>query len=361
MQRQALRRTTLAATLVLLLTAAGSAGAKPRAPLPVHNARYCEILELRGAIPDATVTVWNTIGLNNCPPALWDPLDAGELAKERGDTLVILNGPRHFLMDSAAGRVGGTHSFHGLRTRKVATIPIRRAADLARAPYAERRISRVNTWHWRKGRRVFLLLAPDGSNYVMQSYSQIVDPTLKIGQLRSIGRRLTLPPGWTYRSRVLSHSLTLRARGGATIVQDDLTNTYQRVPPYRKAPKPKRRAVHVTGMTKAVASPSSGTIEDKGTITGAPFGRGTVDLVVKFAGSQVTGTFRIDSTRGSAFGNVDMTYVISGGEITFTGTAEITGGTGTYWRMKGRDLRAYDHNTLDGQNGTLTLDGSATY
>jgi hypothetical protein len=114
-------------------------------------------------------------------------------------------------------------------------------------------------------------------------------------------------------------------------------------------------------MTRAVGSPAPGTIEDRGTVSGPPFRRGTVDLLAKFEGSEVTGTFEIDTARGSAHGAVSMTYIITGSEITFRGTADFTGGTGRYRGIRGRNLRAYDHNTLDGQNGTFTLHGFARY
>ena len=52
---------------------------------------------------------------------------------------------------------------------------------------------------------------------------------------------------------------------------------------------------------------------------------------------------------------------IPGNEITFNGTADFTGGKGRYRGIKGRDLKAYDHNTLDGQNGTIELKGFARY
>src|SRR5437763_1469975 len=125
---------------------AGLAALAPAAEAPaatvsgggLHDARYCEILELRGAPPNATVTIWNTIGLNTCPAKWWAGFDAAALARRRGDTLVVLNGPRHFLMDSATASTGRVRSFHGERLREVATIPTRSAADLVRAPYADR-------------------------------------------------------------------------------------------------------------------------------------------------------------------------------------------------------------------------------
>jgi hypothetical protein len=193
----------------------------------LHNARYCEVIELRGLAPDATATVWNTIGLNKCPPRKWDSLAAGPLAKQLGATLVVLNGPRHFLMDSASAVAGGIRDFDGLRAREVATIPIHSVADLVQTPYHNRIIARTNSWTWNRGRTVFELVAPGGHRYVMQSYSQIVDPKLTLAQLPSLGHRLHLPKGWRYETRRLRCRLVLRAKGKATITQDELQDTYQ--------------------------------------------------------------------------------------------------------------------------------------
>ena len=341
---------------VAALAAQGGAAAKP--PIEFHDARYCEFLVLTGEVPNARVTVFNTIGLNDCPQAKWDSIDANELAQELGAKAVIKNGPRHFLMDSATGNPGPVREFDGLRMRKVATIAIHSNEELVSRPYTERTITRRNTGTWEAGRRVYELLAPDGSNYVMQSYSQIRDPELTIGELRALGGRLQLPAGWSYRSRVLKRDLTLRARGSATIVQDDLTNTYQLVSRKRDG---ERHRTDLQGTTRMVDS-SEGVIHDQGTVAGEPFGDGTIDLFITFGdNSTATGTFTIAAKGGSAFGTVDMTYVIAGNEIDFTGTADFTGGTGKFRGVRGEDLPARDHNTLDGQNGTFEVEGFVEY
>ena len=56
-----------------------------------------------------------------------------------------------------------------------------------------------------------------------------------------------------------------------------------------------------------------------------------------------------------------MDYTISGSEITFRGTAEFTGGTKKFRGIRGHDLKAYDHNMLDGQSGSVKLRGFARY
>jgi hypothetical protein len=347
------------ACVILALVAGLIPASASASPPKLHNARYCEILEVRGSLPDVEVTVWNTIGLNRCPAARWEAIDAAALAAQRGDLLVIKNGPRHFLMDSATATLGREHTFGGIAMRKVATIPIHTAAELSQTPYTERTIERHNTWTWNGGRRVYELLAPDGSNYVMQSYAQIRDPDLKLADLRTLGDRLELPPGWSYRVRRLKRDLTLRANGSATVIQDDLQNTYQRLP--RRSAAPKQHAVELIGTTHTVDSPEPGTLEDQGTVSGRPFGDGTVDLLVHLGAGTATGSFRIDAAKGSVFGTVAMDFVISGSEITFNGTADFTGGTGRYRGIEAHGLKAFDHNTLDGQSGTFTLEGVAEY
>lgn len=358
------RRFVAAALLTAAVLASPATAAEPQPTLGgLHDARYCEILELRGALPRATVTVWNTIGLNKCPATWWDAFDAGALARERNASLVILNGPRFFLMDSVSAPAGAAiETVHGERLRRVATIPIRTAADLSQTPYTDRTIERSNVWRWKRGRTVFELVAPGGDVYVMQAYAQIKDPGLTLAQLPRLGRRLDLPDGWRYRSRRLRRDLVLRANGSATIIQDELQNTYQlaRVtkPSGRRAT---RHALRISGRTKTVASPAPGVVVDRGTVTGTPFGKGTIVLTGSLAGGRLEGAFRLTFKDGSVIGTTSMPFTITGNEIDFAGTSRITGGTGAYRGITSGALATRDHNTTDGQNGTLSVTGSARY
>ncbi|MEZ5062884.1 MAG: hypothetical protein R2700_15485 [Solirubrobacterales bacterium] len=58
------------------LLAAAPASAVRSHGLDMHNARYCEILEVKQLPPDGKVVVWNTIGLNDCPQEWWEGFDA---------------------------------------------------------------------------------------------------------------------------------------------------------------------------------------------------------------------------------------------------------------------------------------------
>ena len=357
-----MRRLLLAAaTALALLVPTAGATAATSSGTRLHDARYCEILEVRGSLPNVTATVWNTIGLNECPDADWRAFDATQLAQELGATAVVLNGPRHFLMDAASATTGEVRSFHGMKMRKVATIPIRTAGELVQTAYTDRTIARNNNWSWKKGRRVFELVAPGGDTYVMQSYSQIRDPNLTLAQLPKLGKRLKLPAGWRYRSRTLKRPLDLVARGKATVLQDELQNTYQLATTPRLPAKRTRHSVSIKGVTKTVASTAQGTVEDRGTLTGKPFGKGSIVLLGTLAQGKLTATFRLLFPDGSVLGTATAPFTIDGSGIDFVGTARFTGGTGAYRGITSGALPLHDHNTLDGQNGTLTVKGDAKY
>jgi hypothetical protein len=220
-----------------------SAGGDPAPGTPrvtrreqLHGARYGEVLLVRGRLNRIEATVYNTLGLNDCPDDLWRALDAEAIEKAHRARAAILNGPRYFLMDSIAIADPGGEivTFGELQMRPLATVRLS-LADLRggfdRRPYTERAIRRSTVYGYDQGREVYELVAPDGTSYVMQSFSLAVDPTLTEADLPALGARLQLPAGWDYRVRQLAREWSLRVDGEARVVQDDLENTYQRVEP----------------------------------------------------------------------------------------------------------------------------------
>lgn len=197
----------------------------------VRNARYGEIVVVTGGPFRFTGHVYNTLGLNDCPEALWKTLDPKRLKKELKARSVILNGPRYFLMDKISlVNPGNIASFEGLQARHLADVKISLLSVLrGRAkPYTENTVVRTTDYVFRKGRPIYELVAPDGTVYVMQSYSLIVDPTLKESELPGLAQKLKLPPGWQYRVRRPESDLVLKATGVAHVLQDNLQNSYQR-------------------------------------------------------------------------------------------------------------------------------------
>lgn len=199
----------------------------------IRNLRYCEVLPTYRDGDTLRTEVWNTMGLNDCPEDAWAALDAAALQAELGAVRVDLNGPRFWLMDRIEA-LGGTTaagkraSFGGIPMELRATLetPVG-AAQPGSKPYTETTVLRETRYVFAAGKPVFTLTAPDGRVYVMQTYARIVDPELDVADLPELGSRLQLPEGWRYEPATLDADLVLEVNGEATVVQDDLLNTYQ--------------------------------------------------------------------------------------------------------------------------------------
>lgn len=224
--RTALAMLTAALTALAVASAAGAAIKSAG----MRDTRYCEIFTVFLS-PDPIARINNSYGLNNCRQGWWESLDPAAVAGEAGADLVLLNGPRYWLMDRVSvADPGPVSTLGGKRMREVATIDLAQVGLAPPPPFTEVRIQRDTRFVFRADRRVFELTDPSGRRYVMQSYARMVDPGLRYRQLRGLGPEIGLPPGWAYRSRKPRRNLVLRARGRATIVQDGLRNTYQRIP-----------------------------------------------------------------------------------------------------------------------------------
>jgi hypothetical protein len=136
------------------------------------------------------------------------------------------------------------------------------------------------------------------------------------------------------------------------------------VAPTAAPAKPKLHPVDLTGATTVLngsilASPA----QYEGTISGTPFGTGTIELTVQLdlVYRTATGTFEIRNNKGTVSGTLDGTIVGLNRVIDFYGTAELTGGTRRYKRISGTGLEVHTRNTLDDPNGTIELSGFVTY
>ena len=194
----------------------------------LRGVRYGEFFAVKRRGFDLEGEVWNTFGVGDCPPEQWNALDTDAMKKRMSVDAVILNGPRFWTMDSVemTGLGQEVLEFGAIKVRKIATVrfPISRIMQ-GRPPYKETTIGRTTSFGFMAGKPVYELVAPD-KTYVMQSYSHTLDPSLTEADLPRLGQRLHVPSGWQYRARVLDEDLELRVHGKATILQDDLQNTY---------------------------------------------------------------------------------------------------------------------------------------
>jgi len=195
----------------------------------LRGLRYAEVLLVREEEGRFHAEIWNSMGLGDCPQQAWDALRATRIAAEHGAVIAILNGPRYWLMD-VIENVPNPHRairrFGDIEMSHVATLDL--GTELPDpAPYTTRTVLRDTVWEWSAGRTIHELIEPDGRVFAMQAYCVGVDPTQNEDNLAGLDGRLQLPAGWTFRTRKLDETLRLRAPDGvATIVQDELQNTY---------------------------------------------------------------------------------------------------------------------------------------
>ena len=195
----------------------------------MRGVRYGEVLAMFLRDTGLEAEVYGTQMLNDCPQEQWQTLDADAIAKEMGAVFAKLNGPRYWLLDGLGTKVAVVEpvfrDFNGITMRRIATINL--GADYAPGSYVERKINRGAVFFWDAGKKVYELVNPDGLAYVMQARCIGVDPTISEESLDTLGDKLSLPAGWSYRVRVLSEELVVDTTAHlATVLQDEFENSY---------------------------------------------------------------------------------------------------------------------------------------
>ena len=195
----------------------------------MRGVRYGEVLAMFLRDTGLEAEVYGTQMLNDCPQELWETLDADAIAKDMGAVFVKLNGPRYWLLDGLGSKVAVVDpvfkDFNGIQMRRIATILL--GADFAAGPYVVRNVNRGAVFFWDAGKTVYELVDPEGRALVMQARCVGVDPNMTEESLATLGNRLALPEGWSYRTRVLDAELVVDTSATlATVVQDEYENTY---------------------------------------------------------------------------------------------------------------------------------------
>jgi hypothetical protein len=205
----------------------------------LRGMRYCEIFLISGnpETESLSANFFNTTDLNNsadphdtCPESLWTKVNPDSLKEKYAALGVFKNGPRGWAMDWIELPSGSVRAFDGLKARWMGNVELPKGVDLSQkgsSAYKPTQVHRKSSMTFLKGAPVFMLEDPDGMPWVMQAFSDIVDPNLTYGDLETLGTKLHLAAGWKYRTKVLDQDLTIKAVNGvARIVQDDLENTY---------------------------------------------------------------------------------------------------------------------------------------
>jgi hypothetical protein len=192
-----------------------------------RNLRYGEFL----VVTAGGIEIYNTTGLNDCPPELWNALDLNELAKQFGALKVQLNGPQYWMADAETVLFGETASFGGIEARWAATVDPALLAKEAQgtAPYKVFMPKKTQKMVYSKGKPVYELVDPDGNSYVLQARKEHVP----MESLATLGQQMKqLPTGWEYRTRILTEDLVLDLGPDQTIyaLGDELHQYYTRIP-----------------------------------------------------------------------------------------------------------------------------------
>jgi len=203
------------------------AHAAPQSTENLSGKRYGEVLLVTPGEAGPQATVYNSYPLNDLPDELWSALDANAIATENGAATALLNGPRYWLMNSIekasqAPRI--VKNFGGIDMVLQATVLL---SAMDPAPYTANQVNRHTVFTFDVGEEVYELHDPALRRWVMQTWSQIVDPNLSRADLPGLGDRLQLPNGWTYTSRKLTSPLIIdTTTHAAQVLQDDLRNSY---------------------------------------------------------------------------------------------------------------------------------------
>jgi hypothetical protein len=213
-----------------LMTSPQSKSTARHALPDLSGQRYGEVLLVTPGEAGPQANVYNSFPLNDCPAELWSALDPHAIATENGAAAALLNGPRYWLMNQIEKRSQVpqlTKSFGGIEMTLQATVLL---SSMNPAPYTANTVSRHTVFVFNAGEEVYELHDPNGNRWVMQTWSQAVDPNLSRADLPKLADRLNLPEGWSYQPRVLTEELRVDTTSrAAQVTQDDLTNSYSLV------------------------------------------------------------------------------------------------------------------------------------
>jgi hypothetical protein len=210
----------------------------------MHGRHHAEVLIMTKDPdgPGGAGNYFNSLGVVDDVPdeefdARFRALDPAALRREYGGDAIRFNGPRRFLGDrfTAVAFDGGRQSLLGpipMYLYGTFVVPDFDAFISGKqVPYHETVSRRTTTWFFGAGTEVYELVSPEGTVFVMQSASQMVDPHNTVDELPTLGERLALPEGWQFRVRTLEEDLVMPVTYADdppnTIVLDEFENNYQ--------------------------------------------------------------------------------------------------------------------------------------
>jgi hypothetical protein len=193
---------------------------------------WCEVIAVTGTTPEDIAEIYNSSPVDDCTEAVSDKLDTAKLAAEMRVPAVRLNTGRYWTFDKMTlFRAGEVIDFGPVKAQWAGAMTLQGIKNILDSkPYTSALIMRDTEWLYRMGKPVYLLRTPEGITWIMQVYSKKVDKTLTLETLNQLGKKLQLPAGWAFETKVLEKDLALQPRwasGKAHIMWDDMGNAYQ--------------------------------------------------------------------------------------------------------------------------------------
>ena len=192
---------------------------------PIH---YHEVLVGYRSWLDYSIVIYNDLNDVLTDKEFYS-LDEEKIKQEANADVVILNGPRYWVLDEIqATKIAPRRMLGGFEWSIPGAVKLSIFAIVNRKPFNVMQVNRDTVYRYYKGSKVYQLINDKGDVFTMQAFSQIVDKNQSLDSLDTLGQRINLPKGWSYRVVTLDQELTLDSGGKAFILQDQMQNTYQR-------------------------------------------------------------------------------------------------------------------------------------
>jgi len=203
------------------------------------NYTFCEVAPVVGTTEENAVSnFYNPTGVDHCTMEDFKQIVAqkDKIIEETGAIDVFLNPSRHWTWDEfEIYEVGEERMFGPVKMVWMAVVPTKAMKSaVGHSHYNPAQIYRNNKYTYKKGTQVYLIDVPEsdgGGVLVMQSWTPFVLEDMTADKLKDLGSRFkVLPPGWTFRTKILERDLTVAPPPPdrlAWVTMDEFQNTYQ--------------------------------------------------------------------------------------------------------------------------------------
>ena len=123
-------------------------------------------------------------------PEAYKKIDPEKLAHELGVDMCAVNSGRFWMMDEITLTGGEVQDFHGVEMRWAGDMTGAEMISKFQTAYLPCLIYRNTNWTFYAGKPVYLLRDPEGSTWVLQEFTQDVDPSLEADNLEVLGEQV---------------------------------------------------------------------------------------------------------------------------------------------------------------------------